>query len=96
MSDRTKIGTIWKKKAIASGASKLYVRDVREEFAKTILFPVLRAGAVYEGKYLLGTSIARPLQAKHQVDVALREKADAVAHGCTGKGKRPGALRAHL
>ena len=73
-------------KAIASGASKLYVRDVREEFAKDYLFPVLRAGAVYEGKYLLGTSIARPLQAKHQVDVALREKADAVSHGCTGKG----------
>jgi argininosuccinate synthase len=73
-------------KALASGASKLYVRDVREEFAKDYLFPVLRAGAIYEGKYLLGTSVARPLQAKHQVDVALREKADAVSHGCTGKG----------
>jgi argininosuccinate synthase len=74
------------KKAIASGASKLFIRDVREEFARDFLFPILRAGAVYEGKYLLGTSIARPLQAKHQVDVALQEKADAVAHGCTGKG----------
>jgi len=73
-------------KALASGASKLYVRDVREEFIKDYLFPVLRAGAIYEGKYLLGTSVARPLQAKHQVDVALREKADAVSHGCTGKG----------
>jgi argininosuccinate synthase len=73
-------------RAIASGASKLYVRDVREEFVTDFLFPMLRAGAIYEGKYLLGTSIARPLQAKHQVDVALLEGADAVAHGCTGKG----------
>lgn len=73
-------------KALKSGASKLYVRDVREEFARDFLFPMLRAGAVYEGKYLLGTSIARPLQAKHQVDVAIQEGADAVAHGCTGKG----------
>ena len=73
-------------KALASGASKLIIRDVREEFARDYLFPMLRAGAIYEGKYLLGTSIARPLQAKHQVDVALAEGADAVAHGCTGKG----------
>lgn len=73
-------------KALASGASKLIIRDVREEFARDYLFPMLRAGAIYEGKYLLGTSIARPLQAKHQVDVALAENADAVAHGCTGKG----------
>jgi argininosuccinate synthase len=73
-------------KALASGASKLYIRDVREEFATDYLFPMLRAGAIYEGKYLLGTSIARPLQAKHQVEVALAEGADAVAHGCTGKG----------
>ncbi len=73
-------------KALKSGASKLYIRDIREEFAENFLFPMLRAGAVYEGKYLLGTSIARPLQAKHQVEVALREGADAVAHGCTGKG----------
>ena len=73
-------------KALASGASKLYIRDVREEFVTDYLFPMLRAGAIYEGKYLLGTSIARPLQAKHQVEVALEEGADAVAHGCTGKG----------
>ncbi|MBU8912745.1 MAG: argininosuccinate synthase [Spirochaetales bacterium] len=73
-------------RALAAGASKLYVRDIREEFVTDYLFPMLRAGAIYEGKYLLGTSIARPLQAKHQVDVALQEGADAVAHGCTGKG----------
>lgn len=74
------------KKAIASGASKLHVLDVREEFVSEYLWPMLRAGAIYEGKYLLGTSIARPLQAKKQVEVALDEGADAVAHGCTGKG----------
>jgi len=73
-------------RALAAGASKLYVRDIREEFVTDYLFPMLRAGAIYEGKYLLGTSIARPLQAKHQVEVALLEGADAVAHGCTGKG----------
>ena len=73
-------------KALQSGASRLYLLDVREEFVKDYLFPLLRSGALYEGKYLLGTSIARPLQAKHQVDVALKEHADAVAHGCTGKG----------
>lgn len=73
-------------KAKASGASKLYVIDAREEFAKDYLWPMLRAGAIYEGKYLLGTSIARPLQAKHQVEIALKEGADALAHGCTGKG----------
>lgn len=73
-------------KALKSGASKLYIKDVREEFASDFLFPILRAGAVYEGKYLLGTSIARPLQAKHQAEVAIAENADAVAHGCTGKG----------
>ncbi|KGE73457.1 argininosuccinate synthase [Spirochaeta lutea] len=73
-------------KAHASGASKLYIIDAREEFARDYLWPMLRAGAIYEGKYLLGTSIARPLQAKKQVEVALKEGADAVAHGCTGKG----------
>ncbi|WP_319562763.1 argininosuccinate synthase [Marispirochaeta sp.] len=73
-------------KALTSGASKLYIKDIREEFAKDFLFRVVRAGARYEGKYLLGTSIARPLQAKCQVEVALQENADAVAHGCTGKG----------
>jgi argininosuccinate synthase len=73
-------------KAIASGASQLVIRDMREEFARDYLFPVLRAGAVYERKYLLGTSIARPLIAKHQVEVAHEVGADAVAHGATGKG----------
>jgi argininosuccinate synthase len=73
-------------KAKASGASKLYLMDLREEFARDYLFPMLRSGAIYEGKYLLGTSIARPLQAKAQVQVALKEGADAVSHGCTGKG----------
>ena len=73
-------------KALASGASKLYLRDLREEFLTDYAFPTLRAGAIYERKYLLGTSMARPLTAKHQVEVALLEGADAVAHGCTGKG----------
>ncbi len=73
-------------KALASGASKLYVRDLREEFLTDFVFPTLRAGAVYEREYLLGTSFARPLIAKHLVDIAEIEKADAVAHGCTGKG----------
>jgi argininosuccinate synthase len=73
-------------KAKASGASRLYLIDLKEEFASGYLFPMLRSGAIYEGKYLLGTSVARPLQAKAQVEVALKEGADAVAHGCTGKG----------
>lgn len=73
-------------KALASGASQLIIRDLREEFAADYLFPVLRSGAIYERKYLLGTSIARPLIAKHQVDVAHLVGADAVAHGATGKG----------
>jgi argininosuccinate synthase len=73
-------------KALASGASKAYVIDAREEFLREYAFPTLRAGAIYERKYLLGTSIARPVIAKHQVEIALLEGADAVAHGCTGKG----------
>ncbi len=73
-------------KAIASGASKLVIHDLREELAQEHIFRLLRAGAVYERKYLLGTSIARPLIAKHQVDVAHEVGADAVAHGATGKG----------
>jgi argininosuccinate synthase len=73
-------------RAKASGASKLVMRDLREEFASEYLFPLLRSGAIYERKYLLGTSVARPLIAKHQVLVAEQEGADAVAHGCTGKG----------
>jgi argininosuccinate synthase len=73
-------------KALKSGASKLYVRDLREEFLTDFVFPTLRAGAVYEREYLLGTSFARPLIAKHLVDIAEIEGADAIAHGCTGKG----------
>jgi argininosuccinate synthase len=73
-------------KAYKTGASKVIVEDLREEFLSGYVFPALKAGAVYEYKYLLGTSLARPVIAKHQVEVALREGAAAVAHGCTGKG----------
>ncbi|NLF63481.1 MAG: argininosuccinate synthase [Chloroflexi bacterium] len=73
-------------KALASGASQVVVEDLREEFARDFLFPMLRARAVYERQYLLGTSVARPLIAKWQVAVAEAEGAEAVAHGCTGKG----------
>lgn len=75
-----------KKKAVQTGASKVYVEDLREEFVKDYIFPMLRGNAVYEGFYLLGTSIARPLIARKQVEIADREGADAVAHGATGKG----------
>ncbi|MBL8115922.1 MAG: argininosuccinate synthase [Anaerolineae bacterium] len=73
-------------KAIKSGASKLYIRDLREEFLTDFVFPTLQAGAVYEREYLLGTSFARPLIAKHMVEIAELENADAIAHGATGKG----------
>jgi argininosuccinate synthase len=73
-------------KAKRTGASKVYIEDLREEFVRDFVFPMLRANAVYEGGYLLGTSIARPLIAKRQVEIAEREGADAVAHGATGKG----------
>ncbi len=73
-------------KAYATGASNVIIEDLREEFLTGYVFPALKAGAVYEHKYLLGTSLARPVIAKHQVAVALREGAVAVAHGCTGKG----------
>src|SRR5438067_5314938 len=73
-------------KAYKTGASKVVVRDMREEFLTEYVFAAIAAGAVYEHKYLLGTSLARPVIAKHQVEVALQEKATAVAHGCTGKG----------
>ena len=73
-------------KAYKTGASNVIVEDLREEFLIEYVFPALKAGAVYEHKYLLGTSLARPVIAKHQVEVALREGATAVAHGCTGKG----------
>ncbi len=73
-------------KALSSGADKAYVVDLKEEFITDYVFPVLKAGAVYERDYLLGTSFARPIAAKKQVEIAEKEGADAVAHGCTGKG----------
>jgi argininosuccinate synthase len=73
-------------KALRTGASKAFILDLREEFARDFIFPMLRACAVYEGRYLLGTSIARPLIAKAQVDIARSEGATAIAHGATGKG----------
>ena len=73
-------------KALRSGASKCYILDLTREFLEDYVWPTLKAGAVYEGKYLLGTSFARPLIAKHLVDVAKKEGADAIAHGATGKG----------
>ena len=75
-----------REKAIKSGASKIYIEDLRDEFVNEYIFPTLKAQAKYEGKYLLGTSFARPLIAKRIVEIALEEKADAIAHGCTGKG----------
>ncbi len=75
-----------KEKAVAVGASKVFVEDLRETFVKDYVFPMLRANAVYEGCYLLGTSIARPLIAKRQVEIAQKEGAQAVSHGATGKG----------
>jgi argininosuccinate synthase len=75
-----------KAKALKLGASKVYIEDLREVFARDYIFPILRANAIYEGSYLLGTSIARPLIAKRQIEIAERENIDAVAHGATGKG----------
>ena len=75
-----------KRKALASGAVKCVIKDLRKEFVEDYLWPMLKAGAVYEKEYLLGTSVARPLIAKHQVEVAHAEGATAVAHGATGKG----------
>jgi argininosuccinate synthase len=75
-----------KKKALATGASSATIEDLREEFLTEYIWPTLRAGAVYEHKYLLGTSMARPVIAKRQAEIALKVGADAVAHGCTGKG----------
>lgn len=75
-----------REKALATGASKIYVEDLREELVRDYIWPTLRAGAIYESKYLLGTSFARPVIAKRQVEIALIEGAEAVAHGCTGKG----------
>ncbi len=75
-----------REKALATGASKVYIEDLKEEFAKDFVFPMLRANAFYENNYLLGTSIARPLIAKEQVRIAEKEGAEGVAHGATGKG----------
>jgi len=75
-----------REKGLKSGASKVYIEDLREEFVRDFVFPMLRANAVYEGGYLMGTSIARPLIAKRQVEIAQTEGADAVSHGATGKG----------
>ncbi|MSU37083.1 MAG: argininosuccinate synthase [Pedosphaera sp.] len=74
------------KKARTTGASKIYIDDLQEEFARDFIFPMMQAGAIYEGQYFLGTSIARPLIAKRMVEIARAEKADAIAHGATGKG----------
>ncbi len=73
-------------KALRTGAAKCYINDLREEFARDFIFPMIQAGAIYEGQYFLGTSIARPLIAKRMVEIARSENADAVAHGATGKG----------
>lgn len=73
-------------KALASGASKYYVADCKEEFVYDFIFPSIKANAIYENKYLLGTSLARPIIAKKLVEIAKKEGADAICHGCTGKG----------
>jgi argininosuccinate synthase len=74
------------KKALKTGAAKIYIDDLQEEFARDFIFPMMQAGAVYENQYFLGTSIARPLIAKRMIEIARQEKADAIAHGATGKG----------
>src|SRR5467141_5433851 len=73
-------------KALKTGASKCVIEDLQEEFARDFIFPMIQAGAIYEGQYFLGTSIARPLIAKGMIEIARKEKADALAHGATGKG----------
>src|SRR6266849_4724226 len=73
-------------KALRTGASKCYIDNLQEEFARDFIFPMIQAGAIYEGQYFLGTSIARPLIAKRMVEIAGAEKAGAIAHGATGKG----------
>ena len=79
------LGTI-EKRAMAAGALKVYIKDLQKEFLDDFIVPALKAGAVYEGKYLLATALGRPLIAKHLVAIAHKEKAEAIAHGCTGKG----------
>ncbi len=73
-------------KARKTGASNIYIDDLQEEFARDFIYPIIHAGAIYEGQYFLGTSIARPLIARRMVEIARKEKADAIAHGATGKG----------
>src|SRR6266487_16869 len=73
-------------KAKKTGASKIHVDDLQDEFARDFIYPMIQAGAVYEGQYFLGTSIARPLIAKRMVEIAKKENADAIGHGATGKG----------
>ena len=73
-------------KALSTGASKCFIGDLKEDFAANYIFPMIQANAIYEGRYLLGTSIARPCITKGMMDVALAEGADAIAHGATGKG----------
>ncbi|MFA5087799.1 MAG: argininosuccinate synthase, partial [Candidatus Omnitrophota bacterium] len=75
-----------KKRALQTGASKVYVLDLQKEFVSDYIFPAVQAGAIYENKYLMATALSRPLIAKHQVKIAQKEKAGAIAHGCTGKG----------
>lgn len=75
-----------REKALNTGASKIYIEDLKEEFVRDFVFPTLKASAIYEGKYLLGTAISRPVIAKRMVEIAQKEGADAIAHGCTGKG----------
>lgn len=73
-------------RAYIAGASKVYIKDLQDEFIEDFIVPALKANALYEGKYLLSTALGRPLIAKHLVEIARKEKAAAVAHGCTGKG----------
>ena len=77
---------VWRKKRKKTGASKLYIEDLNQVFVEDYIFPTVKAGAVYENKYLLGTSFARPIIAKRIVEIAKAEGADAICHGCTGKG----------
>src|SRR3989344_4673310 len=75
-----------RKKARLMGVRQVFIEDLREEFVRDFVFPMFRANAVYEGEYLLGTSIARPLISKHLIEIAKKTKADAISHGATGKG----------
>ena len=83
------------KKAKQTGASKIYIDDLQDEFASDFIYPMMQAGAIYEGQYFLGTSIARPLIAKRMVEIAKKEGATAIGHGATGKGNGAGTAIAH-